>query len=141
MGFNLTKTGVGAGLSLSGGVGRVLAERYWTPELLGSDLVLWLDAADASTITLNGSTVSQWNDKSGNGRNATQATSANQPVYTTNAINGLSVLTFANTPKSFVMPSGVYATNPKVFVVIRSTSNSALQVPLRLQGSRSVAVA
>jgi hypothetical protein len=32
---------------------------------------LWLDAADPSTFTLSGSNVTQWNDKSGNGRNAT----------------------------------------------------------------------
>lgn len=55
--------------------------RLWTPTVLGSALSLWLDAADASTITLNGSTVSQWNDKSGNGRHATQATAANQPAW------------------------------------------------------------
>jgi hypothetical protein len=32
----------------------------WTPASLGASLALWLDAEDASTITLNGSTVSQW---------------------------------------------------------------------------------
>jgi hypothetical protein len=53
----------------------------WTPDKLGASLALWLDAADASTITLNGSTVSQWNDKSGNARHATQATAASQPTY------------------------------------------------------------
>ncbi len=51
----------------------------WTPAQLST--ALWLDAADAGTITLNGSTVSQWNDKSGNGRNATQSTAANQPYW------------------------------------------------------------
>lgn len=51
----------------------------WTPSLITTSL--WLDANDASTITLNGSTVSQWNDKSGNGRNYAQGTAANQPTY------------------------------------------------------------
>lgn len=32
---------------------------------------LWLDANDSSTITLNGSTVSQWRNKSGNDRGLT----------------------------------------------------------------------
>jgi hypothetical protein len=36
---------------------------------------LWLDAADATTLTLTGSIVTQWRDKSGSGNNAT-------PVYT-----------------------------------------------------------
>jgi hypothetical protein len=44
-------------------------------------LALWLDAEDAASITLNGSTVSQWADKSGNGRNVAQATATNQPTY------------------------------------------------------------
>lgn len=51
----------------------------WTPAQIAT--ALWLDANDANTITLNGTTVSQWNDKSGNGRNATQATAASQPTY------------------------------------------------------------
>ena len=51
----------------------------WTPAQISS--ALWLDAADANTVTLNNLTVSQWNDKSGNGRNVLQATSANQPLY------------------------------------------------------------
>lgn len=56
--------------------------KLWRPDELGSSLALWLDAEDTASITLNGSTVSQWADKSGNGRNATQATAANQPTYT-----------------------------------------------------------
>lgn len=70
------------------------APRGWTPAALGSDLALWLDAADAGTITLNGSTVSQWSDKSGNARHATQGTAANQPTYTASGLNGKPVLTF-----------------------------------------------
>ena len=59
----------------------------WEPSELGADLALWLDAADASTITLNGSTVSQWDDKSGNDRHASQATAANQPAYLATGFN------------------------------------------------------
>jgi hypothetical protein len=45
-----------------------------------SNLYLWLDADDASTFTYSsGVSVSQWNDKSGNGYHATQATVAKQP--------------------------------------------------------------
>ena len=65
----------------------------WTPAEL-PNLALWLDAADSSTITLNGSTVSQWNDKSGNARHASQPTAANQPTYTANGLNGKPVVTF-----------------------------------------------
>ena len=55
---------------------------------------MWLDASDASTITLNGSTVSEWRDKSGNGFHATQATANNQPTFTSNAVNGRPALSF-----------------------------------------------
>jgi hypothetical protein len=48
-----------------------------------SGLALWLDASDASSITLTGSTVNQWNDKSGNARHFTQGTTASQPTYGT----------------------------------------------------------
>jgi hypothetical protein len=57
-------------------------------------LKLWLDADDASTITLNGSNVSQWNDKSTNAFNFAQATAANQPARTLSGQNGRTVLTF-----------------------------------------------
>lgn len=77
--------------------------KLWTPAELGASLALWLDADDASTITLNGSTVSQWSDKSGNGRNATQGTAANQPTYTASGLNGKPVLTWgANSISSLV---------------------------------------
>jgi len=67
----------------------------WTPADI--DTALWLDAADASTITTVGGAVSQWNDKSGNGRNAVQGTSSSRPTYTTNALNNKSVLTLDGT--------------------------------------------
>jgi len=79
----------------------------WTPAELGADLALWLDADDASTITLNGSTVSQWSDKSGNGRNATQATAGNQPTYTASGLNGKPVITFPGSGQGFVLTNGV----------------------------------
>ena len=66
----------------------------WTPAQITT--ALWLDAADTATITLNATTVSQWNDKSGNGRNFSQATSDNQPVYSTSALNGKNVVNFVS---------------------------------------------
>ncbi len=45
---------------------------------------LWLDAADQSTITLSGNNISQWRDKSGNGRNTT--TFWNAPTFSNNAV-------------------------------------------------------
>jgi len=59
----------------------------WTPAELGNDLALWLDAMDTDTITLNGSNVSQWNDKSGAGNNVSQSTASAQPSYVLNDLN------------------------------------------------------
>lgn len=78
----------------------------WTPAQLPS-LVAWYDANDAGTITLNGSTVSQWNDKSGNNRHAVQAVAASQPAYTTAGLNGKNVLTFNGTTDFFELLSGI----------------------------------
>lgn len=56
---------------------------------------VWYDASDASTFTYSSSNViSQWADKSGNGRHATQATTSQQPTRQTNIINGLPVVRF-----------------------------------------------
>lgn len=55
---------------------------------------LWLDASDAATITSSGGLVSQWNDKSGNGRNFTQGTASNQPTTGATTQNGRNVVTF-----------------------------------------------
>ena len=59
-------------------------------------LQAWYDAADSASITLDAGRVSQWSDKSGNARHATNTTSGStQPSYSTAARNGLNVLTFA----------------------------------------------
>lgn len=58
-----------------------------------SGLVQWYDAADQSTMTLNGSTVSEWRSKVG-GVAVSQATAAAQPTLTTGYYNGRSALTF-----------------------------------------------
>lgn len=52
----------------------------WLPTNL-TDLRAWYDADDASTITLNGSDVSHWADKSGNGYTVSQSSSVLQPAY------------------------------------------------------------
>jgi hypothetical protein len=56
----------------------------WTPAQITT--ALWLDASDSSTITASAGKVSQWNDKSGNARNATQATSGLQPSFGSGSI-------------------------------------------------------
>jgi hypothetical protein len=96
----------------------------WTPSQIST--ALWLDAADASTIVLNGSTVSQWNDKSGNGRNFAQATAANQPTYSATVLGGQPALTFDGA--SDFMSAGdtldVGTTNLTIMTVVKYATNN-----------------
>jgi len=82
---------------------------------------LWLDASDTSTITESGGAVSQWNDKSGNAHNVTQATGAAQPTTNLNTINQKNVLKFDG---GDVMsgPMAVNAGSVTVFVVAKETT-------------------
>jgi hypothetical protein len=57
-------------------------------------LKAWYDAADTSSISLSGSDVTQWNDKSANAYNLTQGTSARRPSSGVNTLNGRNVITF-----------------------------------------------
>ncbi len=69
-------------------------ETVWNPSMIQT--ALWLDAADASTVTTVSDAVSQWNDKSGNGRHATQATADRRPGYGSISLNGKSGVAFNN---------------------------------------------
>lgn len=59
----------------------------FTPKTLPG-LIGWWDANDSASITLNGSNVSEWRDKSGNGFHVTQGTAADQPAYVASSLNG-----------------------------------------------------
>ena len=99
-------------------------EINWTPANITT--ALWLDAADATTITLNSSTVSQWNDKSGNGRNMTQATALRQPTYTASGLNGLPVLSFNG--DSLTNASYNWGnSSSSVFAVLRKNTSAGYQ--------------
>jgi pectate lyase len=58
-------------------------------------LELWLDAADESTIMVDGAgKVSKWTDKSAQGYDAEQSDSTKQPSYTTRSLNNIIVIEF-----------------------------------------------
>jgi len=59
-------------------------------------LVLWLDGADANTLTLGAQdSVQRWNDKSGKSHHATVDDAASKPQRMANALNGHSVVRFS----------------------------------------------
>ena len=110
---------------------------YWTPSEITT--ALWLDAADALTITQASGFVSQWADKSGNNRHAAQASASAKPQTLPAYLNGLNVLNFDQgdyllTPDIFTSPSDV-----SVFLVHRSsTTNSGGCAVFALQNGLNV---
>ena len=98
-----------------------LQGRLWTPDLVRP--ALWLDAADASTVSV-ATGVSEWRDKSGNGRHFTQTTTANQPAYNQNGINGLSSISFDGTAKALRRTPEAWAFQYPVtaFIVFRTAA-------------------
>ena len=69
-----------------------LQRRLWTPVLIRPTLTLWLDASDISTLSVDAGGVNSWQDKSGNGRNAT--TTVRKPAFSANILNGFPAITF-----------------------------------------------
>lgn len=85
----------------------------WTPADLAG-VAAWYDAADAGSVTLNGSAVSEWRDRSINNRHVAQPTAAKQPTYTTSGAlqNGRNVLTFDGNQRSLFASSSVLNLTP-----------------------------
>lgn len=67
-------------------------ETVWNPSMIQT--ALWLDAADVSTVRTVSGAVNQWDDKSGNGRHATQSTAGSRPTYSSTGFNSLPGITF-----------------------------------------------
>ena len=105
----------------------------WTPNSI-TGCSLWFDFSDANNmftdagstkVSNDGDLIYQINDKSGNGKHATQATSDARPAYKTNIQNSLSATLFDNSNDylAFPYPLGT-ATDFTVFLISRFTSVS-----------------
>ena len=107
-------------------------EFFWNPKTYGG-LELWLDSNDSETITLNGGTVSQWDDKSGNDYHVSQGTASNQPTLTSNVLNGRDVLRFDESDwlENLVATPVGGSTNRTIFIVFNYTGSS-IDYPLVL---------
>jgi hypothetical protein len=102
-------------------------------------LQAWYDASDASTLfdaTSGGSlvaadgAVARWEDKSGNGRHATQATSGSRPIRKSNQRNGLDAILFDGTNDFLSLGS-----------ITIPASHSVFQVYQRSGGVQSLGIA
>jgi hypothetical protein len=81
-----------------------------------SGLEMWMDGSDSTTMTFNGTAVSEWRDKSGKGNTFTQTTALNQPTFTASARNGRSGLNFPNVAQ-MNGPSGFSFAQPTTWVM------------------------
>lgn len=106
---------------------------FWEPTCLESSLAMWLDAMEASTITI-ATGVSTWNDKSANPKPVTQATAARRPAYSLTALGaGLPGVTFdgvQNTTNgdTLTRASFIYAQGgASVFTVLKAAAPNAVR--------------
>jgi hypothetical protein len=83
---------------------------------------LWLDAADSSTLTISGTAVTQWNDKSGNGNTATAPT-ANVPVYSPRSLNTLATLQFRSSNDILLVANNFNIPSITFFIVVNPASS------------------
>ena len=72
-----------------GGVGNSTNNQMW----LSGDFGTFTDNG-STPATIDGNRIQQWNDRSGNGRNATSNTLGNRPIFEDNAANGKPGLRF-----------------------------------------------
>jgi hypothetical protein len=110
----------------------ILGKQTFSP--LDLSPALWLDASDTATITASSGSVSQWDDKSGNGRNVTQGTAAAQPTTGSATLNGLNVLSFDGGDVLVGATASdwtwLHAADTTLFAVIRKTSADQTRAPI-----------
>ncbi|MEM6432382.1 MAG: hypothetical protein AAF773_00775 [Cyanobacteria bacterium P01_D01_bin.115] len=91
-------------------------------EVIEADEVteFWFDALDSSTITESGGVVSQIDDKSGNGANASQSVAASRPTLVQNVIGDKPGLLFDGVDDflEFLTPTGMLANGAKTIYAV-----------------------
>lgn len=100
---------------------------------------LWLDGADQSSMTFSGSSITQWNDKSGNEKNATIASGRIGATYS----SGLKCVYFQSASVGYQTSYLANPTNETMFVVANIDSPSTQTNNTLIcgqQGARSLGV-
>lgn len=93
----------------------------WTPAEVTT--ILWLDAYDASTITVDGSdNVEVWADKSGHGWDATQGTEDDRPAKVANSLDGKPTLRF---DVDFLTVSSISFSQPVLVFAVAKTDGGS----------------
>jgi len=130
--------------SLTGGDPRVVRVRrsnddaeqdFTVSEINSGALVAYVGSGNDGLVTT-------WYDQSGNGRNATQTTTANQPKIVNSGSLLNDGLTFDGTNDAFTMPDDIISNINSLssFVVSKGISGFALDVALSLSGGTGTSV-
>lgn len=100
-----------------GGVGDASTNVLW----LSADNAVYSDAG--VTPASNNSNVAQWNDRSGNGRNASHATAGERPNFQTGILNGLPVIRFTAANGDRLLSTNVTPGNTAAVFAVASWSS------------------
>lgn len=101
-------------------------ETVWNPSMIST--ALWLDAADANTVTQSSGVITSWSDKSGNNRTAS---AAGNPTYSATGMStSKPAVQLDGTDDRFVSSiTGINSFNAlDVFIVVQSTAAAAENV-------------
>lgn len=91
----------------------ILAPEFLPTEI--SNLSLWLDASKITGV--DGGTIQQWNDLSGNNNHAIQMNLANKPLLKTGVLNGFPVVRFDGIDDYLTIASQTYGNELSIFIV------------------------
>jgi hypothetical protein len=106
----------------------------WQPTQI-SGCQVWLDAADPSTLTLSGSSVTQWRDKSGQGYILTVPSGRVSPTYSNGVLNTTGAAALWTTT-NFSISGNARVT---LFLVYSTTTTAGLNGPGAHIGSANAA--
>jgi hypothetical protein len=101
-------------------------ESVWNPSMIST--ALWLDANDSGTVIQGGGAITTWNDKSGNGRNAT---ADGNPTYSATGMStSKPAVQLDGTGDAFVSSiTGIGSFNAlDVYMVMQSTAAAAVDI-------------
>jgi hypothetical protein len=96
----------------------------WSPAEITT--ALWLDAADSNTVEQSGGVVSEWRDKSGNSRHASQAASGSRPIVATASQNSLNGISFDGINDYLGFSSALLGATHSLFILFKPTIEPAV---------------
>lgn len=118
-------------------INKPLSNQSFSPTLFSS-LQLWLDAQDSSTLSLSGSAITQWADKSGNNRNARGFN--NNPTYSTTALNNYPAAQLSsNAAFQAPLPFGLTNNGLSAFIVFQKTGTANSGETIITRGTNNLA--